>query len=133
MILIHESYLWSKPSLQIIVPILYQKPDCQQPILYRGICDRGIKSFLHLTVSLYKSNMFPTSMAINSEHPFTQELMIGSWVNVSSRAATRTYPIFLFKWCVSLQNGVQMDHQEQNKTNEARRHCEKWPNAKTEV
>lgn len=77
--------------------------------------------------------MFPTSMAINSEHPFTQELMIGNWVNVSSRAATGTYPIFLFKWCVSLQNGVKMDHQEQNKTNEAGRHHEKLPNAKTEV
>lgn len=69
--------------------------------------------------------MFPTSTPINSEHPFTQELMIGNWVNVSSRAATGTYHILLFKWCVSLQNGVEMDHQEQKKTNKTRRHHDK--------
>lgn len=40
---------------------------------------------------------------------------------------------FSFLNGVSLQNGVKMDHQEQNKTNEARRHCEKWPNTTTEV
>jgi len=60
-------------------------------ILCLGNCDRRIKSFWHLTALLYWNDLFPTSMAINSESPFTQELMIGNWINFSSRAITGTH------------------------------------------